>query len=229
VIDSVGAPATRAPGNAPPPLAGERPVPHRRFGVPFLPAIFLATALLALGFGVGTWWSERTARPGPVDVGFYDDMSTHHLQAIRMANLYEQHGDHDDLRARAEEIAYFQAGDVRVMQDAMTEWGERGTPERAMEWMGTPVRQDAQPGMATPQELADLETARGRELDDLFTRLMIDHHAGGIHMAQEALDRARLDEVQELARTMATTQDREIDELNLLRQALGLPLHQPRG
>ena len=47
--------------------------------------------------------------------------------------------------------------------------------------------------MATPQQLADLQAARGLELDDLFTQLMIEHHAGGIHMAQYAQEHARLE------------------------------------
>jgi uncharacterized protein (DUF305 family) len=203
--------------------------PASRSGVPFLPAISLALALLLLGVGVGTWWANRQANPGAVDIGFYDDMSTHHLQAIRMANIYEQHGDNDDLRARAEEIEYFQSGDVREMQNALADWNEEGTPDTAMQWMGEPVPQGQQPGMATPEQLAALEAARGLELDDLFTRLMIEHHAGGVHMAQFAEEHARLGDVRDLARSMAANQDMEIDELNHVRQDLGLSLYEPAG
>jgi uncharacterized protein (DUF305 family) len=197
--------------------------------VPFLPAIFLALALLMLGVGVGTWWENREAKPGAVDIGFFDDMSTHHLQAIRMANIYEQNGENAGLRARAEEIAYFQSGDVREMQNALADWNETGTPDTAMEWMGTPVPQGAQPGMATPEELEALEAARGLDLDDLFTRLMIEHHAGGIHMAQYAEEHARLGSVRDLARAMTANQEMEIGELNHVRQDLGLPIFEPTG
>jgi uncharacterized protein (DUF305 family) len=224
VTDTVGSPvATEPPTDLPDPAHRARP------GVPFLPAIFLGLALLALGVGVASWWHNRETTPGAVDIGFYDDMSTHHLQAIRMANIYMENGDNADLKARAEEIAYFQSGDVREMQNALADWNEDGTPDTAMEWMGTPVPQDAQPGMATPAQIAALEVARGTELDDLFTQLMIEHHAGGIHMAQYAQQHARLQEVRDLARAMAANQEMEIGELNHVRQDLGLPLYQPTG
>ena len=83
VTDTVGsALATEPPPTTPAPARRPRP------GVPFLPAIFLGVALLVLGVGVASWWHNREATPGAVDIGFYDDMSTHHLQAIRMANIY---------------------------------------------------------------------------------------------------------------------------------------------
>ena len=200
-----------------------------RPGVPFLPAIFIAVALLVLGGAVMYWWAEREDSPGAVDIGFYDDMSSHHLQAIRMANLYQQHGEDDDMRARAEEIAFFQSGDVREMQNALTEWDETGTPDTAMEWIGESYPQDAQPGMSTPAEMEELAAARGAALDDLFTRLMIDHHAGGLHMAGYAADEARVGDVRTFAGRIARYQEREIDELNHARQDLGLPVYEPRA
>ena len=78
------------------------------------------------------------------------------------------------------------------MQDSLAKWNETGTPNVAMQWMGEPVPQDAMPGMATPAEMQELAAARGLQLDDLFTALMINHHAGGLHMAEHAAEAARL-------------------------------------
>ena len=47
-----------------------------------------ALACLVLGFGAGQYWADRSESPGVADVGFYDDMSTHHMQAIAMARIY---------------------------------------------------------------------------------------------------------------------------------------------
>ena len=154
-------------------------------------------------------------------------MTSHHLQAIDMARIYERNGDTADLISRAQEVEFEQIGDVRVMQDALVDWDENGTPDTAMQWMGEPVAQDAMPGLATPDQLAALEAATGRELDDLFTQRMIDHHDGGLHMAEYAAANARLGSTQQLASQMAATQAMEIDELNHVRQDLGLPIHRP--
>ena len=201
--------------------------PRPRPGVPFLPAIFLAAALLFGGFAVGTWWAHREAQPSAVDVGFYNDMTAHHEQAIQMANIYERFGDNDDLRSRAQEIEFSQTGDIRVMQDALASWGKTGSSNVAMQWMGEPVPPDQMPGLATAAQMQQLENARGKQLDDLFTALMINHHAGGIHMASYAAEHARLSKVRSIAGAMASTQQMEINELNHVRQNLGLPLHQP--
>ena len=143
----------------------------------------LVAAVVALGFLAGAgvyWWQQPEAEPGRVDIGFYDDMSTHHLQGIQMGFTYLEGGSDPVLLHMAREIVLWQSGELRLMQQALQDWGEEGTPEQAMEWMGmSPVPQDAQPGMATPQETVSLERATGRELDDLLSRLMIDHHAWG--------------------------------------------------
>jgi uncharacterized protein (DUF305 family) len=91
-----------------------------------------------------------------------------------------------------------------------------------MEWMDAPVDQDAQPGMATQAQLDELDAATGTELDDLFSSLMIAHHRGGIHMAQYAVDHGHEDDLTTLAQAMVTTQQSEVGEMNLRRQALGL-------
>src|SRR5438067_1866838 len=59
------------------------------------------------------------------------------------------------------------------------------SPDReTMGWMGmhTPLR--AMPGMATDDQLKQLEDARGVDSDKLFLTLMTAHHLGGIPMAE---------------------------------------------
>jgi uncharacterized protein (DUF305 family) len=189
--------------------------------------IAFAIALAFLAAAVTYWWMQRPDDPSAVDIGFYDDMTSHHLQAIDIAHAYLRRGEDSLMRSMAEEVDFFQTGDIRVMQDALTEWGETGSPDVAMDWMGMPVPQDQQPGMATAEDLAALERARGRELDDLFSRLLIDHHAGGLHMAQGAADSADLTSVRELAAAIAAGQQAEIGEINFARTEIGLPEYRP--
>ena len=79
------------------------------------------------------------------------------------------------------------------------------------------------PGMPTKAELAQLDESSGLEADDLFTHLMIRHHAGGIAMANYAAEHGEHSGVRALARTMARVQGTEINEINARRVALGLP------
>ena len=92
----------------------------------------------------------------------------------------------------------------------------------AMAWMGHPVRPADMPGMPSKAELAQLDESSGLEADDLFTHLMIRHHAGGIGMAEYAAEHGEHSGVRDLARTMAKVQRTEINEMNVRRVALGL-------
>ena len=43
------------------------------------------------------------------------------------------------------------------------------------------------PGMLTPPQMAQLDSARGRDFDRLFLQYMIMHHQGAITMVQQLL------------------------------------------
>lgn len=188
-------------------------------------AVATAALMFLTGAAVYAWQSgEDQPDPNPVDIGFADDMFTHHLQGVAMAVTYLGEGTDPILRQTANEIIIVQAGEARLLGEEMEAWGRPDSdPEVAMDWMGMPVPQDQQPGMATEEQLAELETATGAELDDLFTTLMIEHHRGGIHMAEFVAANGSEPQVLRLAEAMVTTQQSEIGEMNARREAIGLP------
>jgi uncharacterized protein (DUF305 family) len=192
----------------------------RRFQPSIPQVIALAVALIFTTAVVTAWWTSRDPKPNDVDVGFYDDMITHHHQAIGMAITYLRNGTDPVLGFVAGRINSNQNGDVRQMAVALHEWNRTGNPDVAMEWMGAAVPQSQMPGMATPEEMEALDQARGAELDDMFSRLMIEHHRGGIHMADEAAANGDLSST--LAAGMAAVQRDEVEEINLRREQLGL-------
>ena len=196
-----------------------------RFVPTLLQALSFALALAFLSSVVTAWWVSRDPTPNATDVGFYDDMTTHHNQAIGMAITYLKYGTDPVLGFVAGEINVNQNGDVRQMQASMQQWRKEGTPDVAMEWMGMSVPQNAQPGMATNAQLAELKEARGKQLDDLFSRLMMTHHKGGIHMADAAVESGHL--ARNAAAAMAALQRSEIGEMSLRRQQLGLSPYRP--
>ena len=190
----------------------------------------LVVFVLACVFGAAAamhWWDHRPAQVSAVDVGFFDDMTTHHHQAIAIASVYSHYGTDTLFRSDAAKVIFSQSGDIRQMQRALVDWDREGTPDVAMDWMGMRTPQDAQPGMATPRELAALNQSRGRQLDDLFSALMINHHNGGLHMAKYAAAHAKTKLARTMANAMARDQRFEIIDLNAWREHLGLPLHEP--
>jgi len=188
----------------------------------------LATFALMFLVAAGVFaWQQAAQEPSPnaVDIGFADDMRTHHLQGVSMALAYLQDGTDPTFGQMANEIVLVQAGESRLLSQYLEDWGSPDLDlDTAMGWMDmAPVPQTEQPGMATDAELAELDAAEGEELDDLFSSFMIRHHRGGTHMAQYAADHGSEESITSLAEAIVTTQQSEIGEMNLRRERIGLP------
>ncbi len=216
--------------DAPPVGATGDPDDERPRGVGTGLWILLAIATLILGGAIGWAAGNRNAEPTipgatSVDVGFFEDMTTHHNQAVAMASTYLEHGTDPLLRQIANEVLLYQASEIGVMNDWVTRWGQAGKAPAISRWMpGMPMRRDAMMGMATPAQMNQLDAARGAELDDLFTTLLIRHHEGGIVMAQYAEQHAETDTVRSWAAAMIDGQKGEIAELNRWRLDHDLPI-----
>lgn len=185
----------------------------------------LGLALAFLGFSVGIFVSrDRPPAEDSVDVGFYRDMITHHQQALGMATLEVANGEDPVVRSFAREVLTFQAMEVGMMRQTLSEWGlspdER--PDEAMAWMGMGVPVDRMTGLITDDQLDEMTDARGAEADRLFLQNMADHHAGGIHMAEYAAREASDPDVRALAARMERNQAQEINEYRMLAEREGI-------
>ncbi|MBK5287227.1 MAG: DUF305 domain-containing protein [Acidimicrobiia bacterium] len=177
--------------------------------------------VLIFGAGVVGWRIGRSHGDGTtpgrnsVDVGFFQDMSIHHNQAVGMAFTYLANGTDPLLRQIASEIVVYQASEIGVMGEYLGRWGQSGTETgRVMAWMGMSMPADQMTGLASKDDLSQLDAARGADLDQLFTRLMIVHHLGGIHMAEFAAKHADIAEVRRWGHSMVDGQLGEISEMN---------------
>jgi uncharacterized protein (DUF305 family) len=179
-------------------------------------ALALGAALAFLGFAVGMVVTrDRPPGEGSVDVGFYQDMVTHHEQALGVATVEVGNGADPVVRSFAREVLTFQSYEVGVMRQTLSDWGysTADRPDEAMAWMGMePVPVEEMPGYLSDEELESMTQAEGSEADELFLELMADHHRGGLHMAVEAAERASDDGVRNLAETMVRNQAHEIEE-----------------
>lgn len=188
-----------------------------------------ALALLLVGATIGVLIGRESAAtgrepvPSGVDIGFSQDMSVHHLQAVTMGNWVRDHSNDPAVRQLGFDIASTQQGQVGQMEGWLTLWD---APLQAtgdyMTWMpqghhhgGTPMSAPTSgapmPGMATTEELKKLRSLSGKQLDVYFLQLMLRHHMGGVAMAEYGAENAEVAAVRRLAQSMIESQGAEMD------------------
>jgi uncharacterized protein (DUF305 family) len=197
---------------------------RRRSWILVIAALLVGTAL---GLGIGIAVPHlRTPGDDSVEAGFLRDMAVHHAQAVEMSMIVHQKAPDPDIVYLASDIALTQHGQIGYMQAWLRDWHLSPTSTRPpMEWMpdsAGSVVNGLMPGMATPEQLAALRKATGKDLDIQFLTLMRQHHVGGIHMAQEILDMSDTNDVRWIADSMVRGQQGEINLIDsMLKQIQG--------
>ncbi|WP_380169077.1 DUF305 domain-containing protein [Jannaschia sp. R86511] len=128
--------------------------------------------------------SGSMANPGAYgedEVVFVSNMVPHHTQALVMADLAPGRAGDERVLGLAERISLGQGPEIATMQAWLS---AQGLPEADPE-AGHDSHEDMR-GMATPEQLFELESASGAEFDRLFLELMTAHHEGAIDMAEQA-------------------------------------------
>jgi uncharacterized protein (DUF305 family) len=206
-------------------------------------AVALLLVGAAAGMLIGLPGSSAPAVPGPdsVDVGFAQDMSVHHEQAVRMATWERDHTTDPELRQLSFDMESGQSRQIGYMQGWLGLWGASTQPPGAyMRWMpagmaGMPgmagghtttgstagAGVSRMPGMASDQELRQLTSSTGPAMDVQFLQLMLRHHEGGAGMLDYAARAAQNPEVRNLASQMLTSQTAESQYLRELLAARG--------
>src|SRR5712664_622490 len=122
------------------------------------------------------------------DVHFVSGMIGHHAQAIQMAGWAPSHGASPAVRVLCERIVVAQNDEIVLAQRWLREHGEYVPPAdprgHIMQGMDHPM---LMPGMLTPEQMAQLDSARGPAFDRLFLTFMIQHHQGAITMVGQLL------------------------------------------
>lgn len=181
--------------------------------------VAVAVAGLVLGVGIGYFAGDSLATPdaNEVDEGFLQDMRYHHDQAVQMAYFYLTEVDepHPRLSMLAEEILLSQQMEAGRMVQMLRDFGlsEVNDTGVAMGWMGHEMPIDEMDGLASQEQLDEFAAATGDEASRIFAELMIEHHRGGVRMAEYAADRADNSAVRSFAQSMIRGQSAEITEL----------------
>lgn len=178
------------------------------------------------------WWTTQAAQSPssrPVAMGFARDMSIHHNQAVNMALLGAVKGS-PEIQSMALKIIRGQSLEMGMMQ-AWSMPSARGSgPNNApmMGWMADRYARmrvhipeydkfilacqsnpHQMPGMASLQELQQLQQLAGREFNSQWLQLMIRHHEAATIMIQFASEHAETAQIRTLATSMLRDQVQE--------------------
>ena len=192
-------------------------------GLVWVIAALLVGAVLGLGAGLVI---PHYTKPGDdsVEAGFLRDMSTHHAQAVEMSMIAHANSTTPEVVTLSADIALTQHGQIGYMQAWLRDWHLSPTGSAPpMAWMkdsAGAVQNGLMPGMATPEQLAELRKATGNALDVQYLTLMRQHHLGGIHMAQEILTESDNEDVTWLAESQVRGQQSEINLIDAMLKEL---------
>ena len=191
------------------------------------PALLLGVVVGASMFLLGQNTSPSNT-PNEAEIGFAQDMSVHHQQAIEMSFLVRERTDNQDIRAFAFDIINTQANQRGMMLGWLDLWQQPLTASgKPMAWMADSMSMNGQmndsftpgaymPGMATIDEMDQLTSLESVAAEKLFLELMIRHHMGGVMMAAGVIERSGNETVTRLAQTMVNGQQAEMDYMNEL-------------
>ena len=112
------------------------------------------------------------------DVEFMQGMIAHHSQAIVMSRMAESHGANPQVLKLSNKIDQSQLPEIRLMQGWLTR-NNQFAPDTSS-W-----RNMMMAGMLTPEQLKELDAARGVDFDRAYLQMMIQHHAGALKMVDD--------------------------------------------
>lgn len=146
------------------------------------------------------------------DVRFMTGMIGHHGQALVMAAMAPNHGASPPVRTLTARILNSQNDEIATMQRWLSDHGQ---PVPEVEVVGTMLKINGSeytmrmPGMLTPDQMRELDAARGAEFDRLFLAYMIQHHQGAVTMV---LDLFGTDGAAQGAATFKLASDIQVDQ-----------------
>lgn len=160
-----------------------------------------------------------------VEIGFSQDMSAHHEQALIMVQRLDT-GVDPTVRQLAQQIADTQRMEIGTLLGWLRLADASPRSAHPMTWMGsahdhsmptmTGADGTAMPGMATQAELDALAAARGKDAEVLFLQLMLRHHRGGVAMAKAADQLVASGPVKESARGIIAAQSQEAGLMTIM-------------
>lgn len=144
------------------------------------------------------------------DLMFSAMMIPHHEQAIEMSEMALEYSESEQMQNLANQIIAGQTPEIELMQGWLdeSEFSEMSGFMESMPGMNNSMMG----GMATEEEMESLSELSSPEFDEMFLRLMIDHHEGALDMVQMIIGSDN-PEVKTLADDIIEVQTAEIQQM----------------
>jgi uncharacterized protein (DUF305 family) len=118
-------------------------------------------------------------------------MTPHHAQALVWSTGPAAGNLDRQFEQLAEHILAAQAPDIEPMTDWLQDC-DQPVPATSRDHVNADdghamgdTDDDGMPGMMSEAELSDLQGSHGTDFEDMWLRMMIEHHEGAVEMAQE--------------------------------------------
>ena len=157
------------------------------------------------------------------DVEFVSGMIGHHAQAVLMAGWAPSHGASPSIQALCERIVVAQRDEINFMQRWLRDRKEQVPDGDTSHMMMPGMDMKLMPGMLTPEQLTELDKARGADFDRLFLKYMIQHHNGAITMVETLFGSqgaAQDEQIFKFASDVHVDQITEVNRMTLMLQAM---------
>lgn len=169
------------------------------------------------GHGSGGDSGNKPAKgAGKADVSFAQGMIPHHRQALEMSSLAASRAESGRVKSLAKRIAKAQEPEIGKLSGWLKSWGEKVPAEgggHSQHGGHGEHSGHAMAGMMTPQDMAKLKKASGKEFDREFVRMMTAHHEGAVEMARTEESGGSYGPAKAMARDIRREQTAEIKEM----------------
>lgn len=177
---------------------------------------------------------------GDFDLRFLEMTAMHHEMGVKMSQMAQDKAQNAELKAKAKQMLDEQRQEIEQLDQLRSrlypDAGKRQSASEMMESMhrtgtsgekagGQHQHEGQSKGMAGMHEemhqggmdmmgqMNRLEKLEGAEFDPAFAKAMIQHHQMQVKMSQRAVNDAKHDEVQKIAKETLERQKRDIAEL----------------
>jgi uncharacterized protein (DUF305 family) len=148
----------------------------------------------------------------PFDQQFIDMMVPHHIGAVAMAQIALTRAEHPELKTLANGIIASQNTEIGQMKQWRTAWyGSDQTPPMDQMQMLPGMDRNMMSGGMMSSDIKNLQAAS--PFDRAFLQAMIPHHQSAIAGAKLEQEKGMHPELKQLAGTIITDQQKEIDQM----------------